>query len=81
MGNQHESTNQQETTDQLDAAWFDVGVCNVGVMNLPVVKVHSWSEKNGNYWRCEEVEAVPGGLVQCHGGDCPPSERHQWQQV
>ena len=65
----------------MGAAWFDMGVCNAGVMNLPVVKVHSRSEKNGNYWRCEKLEAVPVGLVQRHGGDCPPNERHQWQQV
>ena len=62
-------------------AWFHVGDRNAGVMTLPVVKVASRSEEDGNHWRCEKMQTVPVGLVPYHGDDCLPSDRHTWQQV
>ena len=50
---------EQQAIDVVDAAWFDVGGCNAGVMNLPIVKAESRSEENGNYWRCEQLAARP----------------------
>ena len=72
---------EQHAKDLVDAAWLDVGGRNAGVMNLPVVKVDPRSEENSNHWRCEELEAVPVGLVLFYGHACQPSERHKWQQV
>lgn len=40
----------QQATGIMDAVWFDVGGRNAGVVDLPVVKVDSWSEENGNHW-------------------------------
>ena len=57
----------QQATEVVDVIWFDVGDHNAGVMTLPVVKVASWSEEDGNHWRCEKVQAVPVGLVPYHG--------------
>lgn len=76
-----EAQQLDQAIDIVDAKWYGYGGNNEVVMNLPVVSAASRSERNGNFWRCDHLEAVPLGLVAYHGSGCPNNRRHLWRQV